>query len=187
MITLQFQCIRTAQNSTKLENELVGFTQSTLIMSVPSMFIVTKKQPVGGGQCSKRDWTAQLISTAAGMTTNEALEIWMVSSGSDWTRFTACQKNEAGFMLILKTRLEKQLTLNTTFLVLQVREVNTSWVLEHIRVSCIIIKFVLREHWSSLINNSSFQQHWSYIRTMFTPTIIFSLPMKWLLGSNLSN
>ena len=33
---------------------------------------------------------------------------------------------EAGFMLILKTRLEKQLTLNTTFLVLQVREVNTS-------------------------------------------------------------
>ena len=48
MITLQFQCIRTAQNSTKLENELVGFTQSTLIMSVPSMFIVTKKQPVRG-------------------------------------------------------------------------------------------------------------------------------------------
>ena len=31
----------------------------------------------------------------------------MVSSGSDWTRFTACQKNEAGFMLILKTRLKK--------------------------------------------------------------------------------
>ena len=75
MIALQFQNIRTAQNSTKLENESVGFTQSTLIMSVPSMFIVTKKQPVGGGQCSKRDWTAQLISTAAGMTTNEALEI----------------------------------------------------------------------------------------------------------------
>ena len=28
----------------------------------------------GGGQCSKRDWTVRLISTAAGMTTNEALE-----------------------------------------------------------------------------------------------------------------
>ena len=42
---------------------------------VPSMFIVTKNRPVGGGQCSKRDWTVRLISTAAGMTTNEALEI----------------------------------------------------------------------------------------------------------------
>ena len=30
--------------------------------------------PVGGGQCSKRDWTARLISIAAGMTTNEALK-----------------------------------------------------------------------------------------------------------------
>ena len=34
-----------------------------------------QKTDGGGGQCSKRDWTAQLISTAAGKTTNEALGI----------------------------------------------------------------------------------------------------------------
>ena len=38
-------------------------------------FDVYCDQTVGGGQCSKRDWTARLISTAAGKTTNEALGI----------------------------------------------------------------------------------------------------------------
>ena len=36
------------------------------------MCSVTKPQPVEGGQSSKRDWTARLISTVAGPTTNEA-------------------------------------------------------------------------------------------------------------------
>ena len=47
--------------------------QSILMALVPSMCFVTKKRPVGGGQCSKRDWTARLISTAVGLTTNEVL------------------------------------------------------------------------------------------------------------------
>ena len=34
----------------------------------PSTCSVTKQQPVGGGQSSKRDWTARLISTRRGWT-----------------------------------------------------------------------------------------------------------------------
>ena len=50
-----------------------AFIQSILMAQVPSMCFVTKKRPVGGGQCSKRDWTARLISSAVGLTTNEVL------------------------------------------------------------------------------------------------------------------
>ena len=140
IISLKFT--RTVPNYTKLVNRKVVSISSTPTTTVPSMCTVTKRQTVGGGQCSKRDWTAQLISTAAGKTTNEALGIWMVSFGSDWTRFISWQKNETGFIWILKRQLEKQLTLSTTFLVLQVREVNTSWVWEHIRVNCAFTKII---------------------------------------------
>ena len=90
------------------------------------MCSVTKQQPVGGGQCSRRDWMAQLTSTAVGMTTNEASEISMANFGLDWTRFIASQSNEAGFERILKTRLEKQLTPSTISLVWLVRIANTN-------------------------------------------------------------
>ena len=48
-------------------------TQSILMVQGPLMCSVTKKRPVGGGQCSKRDWTARLISTVAGMITSVVL------------------------------------------------------------------------------------------------------------------
>ena len=84
-----FQFTRAVLNSTKVAIESVVFTPSIPTTPVPLMCIVTKQQPVGDGQCSRRDWTAQLISTAAGTTTNEASEISMVNFGSDWTKFTA--------------------------------------------------------------------------------------------------
>ena len=37
-------------------------------MPVPLMCIVTKQQQVGGGQCFRKDLTAQLTSIAFGMT-----------------------------------------------------------------------------------------------------------------------
>ena len=43
------------------------------MVKVHLMCSVTKQQPEWGGQCSKRDWTARLISTAAGLTTNGGL------------------------------------------------------------------------------------------------------------------
>ena len=66
-------------NSTKLVNGTAVSIQSTPTTQVPSTCIVTKRQPVGGGQCSRRDWTARLISIAAGKTTNEVLngEFWL--------------------------------------------------------------------------------------------------------------
>ena len=42
---------------------------------VPLMCSVTKQQPVGGGQCSRRDWMAPLISTAAGTKTKNRLRV----------------------------------------------------------------------------------------------------------------
>ena len=70
-----FQFTRTVLKSTRRVNVLAVFSQSSLIMLDPLMCSVTKQQPVGGGQCSRRDWMARLISTAVGMTTNKASEI----------------------------------------------------------------------------------------------------------------
>ena len=56
-------------NSTKQVNGKAVSIPSTPTTPAPSMFIVTKRQPVEVGQCSKRDWTARLISTAAGTPT----------------------------------------------------------------------------------------------------------------------
>ena len=50
-----------------------AFIQSILMVQGPLMSFVTKKRPVEGGQYSKSDWTARLISTAVGLTTNEVL------------------------------------------------------------------------------------------------------------------
>ena len=44
---------------TKLAKQSAVCTQSTLMVKVPLMCSVIKKQPEGGGQCSKRDWTAR--------------------------------------------------------------------------------------------------------------------------------
>ena len=45
--------------------ESAVFIQSTLMVQAPLVCSVTKQQPVGGGQCSRRDWMPPLISTAA--------------------------------------------------------------------------------------------------------------------------
>ena len=52
----------------------------------------TMQQPVGGGQCSRRDWMALLISTAARPTTKMASVFWL----PDWTRYTARRKQNGG-------------------------------------------------------------------------------------------
>ena len=43
----------------KLVFETAVFIPSTLTMLEPFKYTVTKQQPVGGGLCSKRDWTAR--------------------------------------------------------------------------------------------------------------------------------
>ena len=123
----------------KLVFETAVFISSTLTMMEPLKYTVTIQQPVGGGLCSKRDWTERLISTVAGMITSTVSEIWMVSFGSDWTRYTAWQKNQASFEWSLKTLRAKQLTLSTTILVLLMNKANTCSVLENT-----LVRFHLR-------------------------------------------
>ena len=77
------QLRRTVLSCTNLVKNSAVFTQSTLMVQGPLMCSVTKKRPVGGGQCSKRDWTARLISTAAGVITSVALVTLMASFGLD--------------------------------------------------------------------------------------------------------
>ena len=74
---------------TNLVKESAVFIQSILMVQAPLMCSVTKQQPVGGGQCSRRDWMAPLLSTAAGPTTRMALGTCIASFGWDWTRYTA--------------------------------------------------------------------------------------------------
>ena len=85
-----FQSKETAQKSTNPRvNQLTVSTPLNLIICLPLMYSVTKQRRVEDGLCSRRDWTARLISTATGTTTNVALVTCVVSFGSDWTRFTA--------------------------------------------------------------------------------------------------
>ena len=86
---------RVAFNFGLLVIESAVSIRSNPTMAVLLMCIVTKQQPVGVGQCSKRDWTAPLISTEAGTTTNEASEVWLVNFGLDLIRFIAWQKNKS--------------------------------------------------------------------------------------------
>ena len=74
--TLTFYCQQLGKTVLSCTNPVIQsavFTQSTLMVQVPFMCSVTKQQPVEGGQCSRRDWLAPLISTAAGPTTRMAL------------------------------------------------------------------------------------------------------------------
>ena len=54
-------------------NEAVASTPSIQTVQVPSVFSVTKQRLVGGGLCSRRDWTALLTSISTGLTTKLAL------------------------------------------------------------------------------------------------------------------
>ena len=72
LICLFLQLRGTVLSFTNLVKKSAEFTPSTLMVQVPSMSSVTKPQPVEDGQCSKRDWMAPLISTAAGLTTRMA-------------------------------------------------------------------------------------------------------------------
>ena len=53
------------QSCTNPVKESAVFIQSILMAQVPLMCSVTKRQPVGGGQCSRRDKTVLLISSLA--------------------------------------------------------------------------------------------------------------------------
>ena len=72
---LNFQFIETALKSTSLATKETVCTPSNLIICLPLRFFVIRQQRVEDGQCSRRDWTARLISTATGATTNMALVI----------------------------------------------------------------------------------------------------------------
>ena len=56
---------------TNLVNETVVYIQSTLMDWVHLMFSVTKQHLGEDGQYSRREWTARLIFTVAGLNTNE--------------------------------------------------------------------------------------------------------------------
>ena len=85
-----FQSKETAQKSTNPRvNQLMVLTPLNLMSCLPLMYFVTRQRTVEDGLCSRRDWTARLISTATGTTTNVALVTWIVNFGWDWTRFTA--------------------------------------------------------------------------------------------------
>ena len=99
------------------------------------MYFVTKQQPVVVGQCSRKDWTARLISTAPGTTTNMALVTWKVNFGWDWIRFTGWpQIIKACCVWTWRTLKGIQLMPSITCLVLWVRETSTSWSLVLIQV-----------------------------------------------------
>ena len=88
ILTLLFYLVskqlrRTVPSCTNLVKNSAVFTQSTLMVQGSLMCSVTKKRPVGGGQCSKRDWTARLISIEAGVITSVALVTLMASFGLD--------------------------------------------------------------------------------------------------------
>jgi len=52
---LAMKVIETAAKSTNLVKEKTVCTPSNLTTCLPLMSFVTKQQPVGGGQCSRRD------------------------------------------------------------------------------------------------------------------------------------
>ena len=131
-----FQSKGIAQKSTNPRvNQLTVRTPLNLIIYLPLTYSVTKQQPVVAGQYSRKDRTAQLISTAPGTTTNMALVTWKVNFGWDWTRFTGWpQIITACYVWIWKTFKGTQLMPSMTCLVLWARKTSTSLSLVHIQV-----------------------------------------------------
>ena len=80
------QQLRTALSCTNLVEGSTMFTQSTQTVQAPLMYIVTKLQPVGDRQWSRREWMALSILTAPGMTPNMVSVTWSVNFELDWTR-----------------------------------------------------------------------------------------------------
>ena len=117
-------------------NEAVASTPSIQTVQVPSVFSVTKQRLVGGGLCSRRDWTALLTSISTGLTTKLALVAWMGSFGLDWTKYTALLTAViTSFVLIWKTCREIQPMPSTMSLRLAMRQQSTNWTSEITRVS----------------------------------------------------
>ena len=76
--------IRIAPSCTTAAKRSAVFTQSTLMVKVPSMCIVTKPQTEEGGQCFRGDWMVAWILTWVGQTTKKASVISLMESfGSD--------------------------------------------------------------------------------------------------------
>lgn len=130
------QVLKTVLISIILANEAVASTLSTRTVRVPSMFSVTKQQLVGAGLCSRKDWTALLISISTGLTTKLALVAWMGSFGLDWIEYTALLIAViTSFVLIWKTCREIQPMPSTVSLRLATRQQSTNWTSEITRAS----------------------------------------------------
>ena len=100
------------------------------------MFSVTKQQPAEGGQYSRREWTARLISIVAGLNINEGSVIWMANFGSDLTRYTAWPAVEdISSVLTWKTLQETLFTPSMLCLQWGARRLSTSWPQEITQVS----------------------------------------------------
>ena len=138
-----FQSKETAQKSSNPRvNQLTVCTPLNLIICLPLMYSVTKQKPVEGGQCSRKDWTARLISTATGTTTNMASVTWKVNFGWDWTRFTGwLQIITACCVWTWRTSRGIRVMLSITCLVLWVRKTSTSWSLVLIQVKLSFRRF----------------------------------------------
>ena len=142
-VSSDFQSKGIAQKSTNPRvNQLTVRTPLNLIIFLPLMYSVTKQQPVVVGQCSRKDWTARLISTAPGTTTNMALVTWKVNFGWDWTRFTGWpQIITACCVWTWRTSKGIRVMLSITCLVLWVRKTSTSWSLVPIQVELSFRRF----------------------------------------------
>ena len=111
-----------------LVKEMTVFTPLNLTICQPLTCFVTKQQPVGGGQCSRRDWTARLIFSLTGAITKLVSVIWMVNFGSDWTKSTAWpQMITACCVWTWKTLKGILLMPSITSFVLWVRITSTNW------------------------------------------------------------
>ena len=77
MLLFVFNNIQSRETAQKSPNPrinlLTACTPLNLIICLPLMYSVTKQRRMEDGLCSRRDWTARLISTATGTTT----KFWM--------------------------------------------------------------------------------------------------------------
>ena len=122
--------LRTVLSFTNAAKPSVVFIQSTLMVQVPLMSIVTKLQLVEDGQWSRKGWMALLISTAPGRSTKRDLVISSFANfGWDWTRSNAWRKTrqKTNFAWIWEYMPAKLFTLSTNGLVLRMRQLITSY------------------------------------------------------------